>query len=381
MNRQGFTLIEVLVALAITGFMTTVLFTALYQINKSVGITDSLMTINEKAARIQQLFEHDLTGATLLLDNEPSRQQEQEMKTTTTVEKTRPKEKKEEPEEKQATKKEKKIIKKIFYSTNKGNELGTLSFVSNNPLLGFWSGKEGAFQAGKAKPCLVRITYSLEDDPNMPGTFILKRQESVPLDFEQRTGKIYEVMSGIKSLSFKYTLKTIKTRQEEAKKTTPETQKQEPAKQPQKSQQPKEEITYTSNLPTWNSDEMAQEDTKKEKSKEKKLPIPVFVDIEVTLWDETFEHEYTYAYAIEIIADTEFIVKQRQWAFMSLFQQPELEKEKSDQKTPPQQNPKTAIPSSGQKVGYVSWQQNSELQRKLDDLFKNVQALEKGIAS
>jgi hypothetical protein len=360
--------------------MTTVLFTALNQINKSVSITESLMTVNEKAARIQQLFEHDLTGATLLLDNEPLRQPEQEMKTTATAEKNETKEKKTEPK-KPATKKEKKIIKKIFYSTTKGNELGTLSFISNNPLLGFWSGQEAAFHAGKAKPCLVRITYSLEDDLNMPGSFVLKRQESVPLDFEQRTGKSYEVMSGIKSLVFKYTLKTIKTGQEETKETTPGTQKQEPAKQQQKPKQPKEEITYTSNLPTWNSDEITQEDTKKEKSKEKKLPIPVFVDIEVTLWDETFEHEYTYAYAIEIIADTEFIVKQRQWAFMSLFQQPELEKEKVEQKTPPQQTPKTAIPSSGQKVGYVPWQQNSELQRKLDDLFKNVQALEKGIAS
>jgi prepilin-type N-terminal cleavage/methylation domain-containing protein len=374
MNRQGFTLIEVLVALAITGFMTTVLFTALHQISQSVSITESLMTVNEKAARLQQLFEHDLTGATLLLDNEPQKQQEQEMKTTATTEKNETKEKKIEPKEKPITKKEKKIIKKIFYSTTQGNDLGTLSFISNNPLFGFWSGQGGAFQAGKAKPCLVRITYSLENDPNMPGTFVLKRQESVPLDFEQRTGKSYEVLSGIKSLAFNYTLKTIKSGQEETKEQAQEPQKQEPAKQ-QTKKKTKEEITYTSNLPTWNSDETTQADTTKEKTKEKKLPIPVFIDIKVTLWDETFEHEYTYAYAIEIITDTEFIVKQRQWAFMSLFQQPEPEKEKAEQKNTPQQAPKTAIPSTGQKVGYAPWQQKSELQRKLDDLFKNVQAL------
>ena len=305
MNRQGFTLIEVLVALAIAAFMTTVLFTALYQINKGTAVTDSLMTVHEKAARLQQVFEHDLSGATMLLDNEPL-SQEQTIKDTPAEEKDKPDNKKESPE-KTTEKKEKKIIKKIFYSTGKDNGLGTLSFISNNPLLGFWSGQEGAFHAGKAKPCLVRITYTLEEDQSMPGTYKLIRQESVPLYFEQRAGRSYEVMSGIKSVAFKYTLKTIKTKQEQpAQKDTAKTDatQKTPDKQPQKAQQPQEEITYTSNLPTWDSDEIIQENAKKEKDKEKekKVPIPVFVDIEVTLWDDTYEHEYTYDYSIELIA-------------------------------------------------------------------------------
>ena len=87
MNRQGFTLIEILVAIAISGFMATVLFTALFQINRSVNVTESLMTVNEKAARLQQLFERDLSGATTLLDNEPPKQQDKDIKATTTGEK------------------------------------------------------------------------------------------------------------------------------------------------------------------------------------------------------------------------------------------------------------------------------------------------------
>ena len=384
MNRQGFTLIEVLVALAITGFMATVLFTSLYQINKSVSVTDSFMTVYEKAARLQQLFEHDLTGATLLIDNDPPSKPEQETNVQQETDKKEPKGKKE-PEEKQPTKKDKKIIKKIFYSTDNGNTLGTLSFVSNNPLLGFWSGQEGSFQAGKAKPFLVRITYTLQEDAARPGSFMLMRQESVPLDFEQRTGKSYEVMSGIKNIAFKYTLKTIKTSQEEPKKEVqkPEEQKKGQTQQPAKIQPPKEEIVLTSNISTWNSDEIIEENAKqektKEKSKDKKAPIPIYIDIEATLWDETYEHEYTYVYTIEIIADTEF-VSRRQWSFMSWLQQDQKkDTEKKDQKTTPQPTPKTAIPApQGQKVSLTPWDNNAELQKKLQDLFKTVQTLDKG---
>ena len=87
MNRQGFTLIEVMIAIAIAGFMATVLFTALFQINTAVNVTESMMTVNEKAARLQQLFERDLSGATTLLDNEPPKATRQRSKTTSTGDK------------------------------------------------------------------------------------------------------------------------------------------------------------------------------------------------------------------------------------------------------------------------------------------------------
>ena len=86
-NRQGFTLIEVMVAVALAGFMVTALFTSLYQLNTAVNVTESIMTVHEKAARLQQLFERDLSGATTLLDNEPPKEKDKDLKSTTSGEK------------------------------------------------------------------------------------------------------------------------------------------------------------------------------------------------------------------------------------------------------------------------------------------------------
>jgi prepilin-type N-terminal cleavage/methylation domain-containing protein len=373
MNHQGFTLIEVLLAVAITGFMATVLFSSLLQINSSVNITESIMTVNEKAARLQQLFERDLSGATTLLDNEPPKKQDKDLKATPTGAKQEPAEKT--GEEKSTEKKEKPLVKKIFYSTTKGNQLGTLTFISNNPLLGFCSTQAGSFQAGKAKPCLARITYELADDPLRPGAYILRRQESIPLDFEQRSGRSYEVLEGIKSLSFKYTAKTIKTIAVQDT-TKQQTQNSHADEQPKQPQQPKEEIALTSNLSTWNTDEQSEAEPKKEEPKEKKLPLPVFVDIEVILWDDAQQREYTYVFTIEIITDTEFTQKRRAWSFMSLF-------DKNKQPQQAQQNPvpQKPVPAQPKQVGFNPYRPNSQLQKQLNDLFKTAQEIDKRMLS
>lgn len=381
MNRQGFTLIEVLIAIAISAFMTTILFTALYQINSSVNVTASLMTVNEKAARLQQLFERDLSGATTLLDNELPKAKDKELTPTSTGDK----QDRDKKEEKPTEKKEKHIIKKIFNSINKGNQLGTLTFISNNPLLGFWATKAGSHEVGKPKPFLVRITYQLEEDPKAPGSYILMRQESVPLDYEKRSGRSYEVLDGIKSLSFKYTAKTVKTdeaKEEQAESPKPGVQgtEKEPQKKPETKARKKTEVTYTSNLTTWNSDEKTDEVAKKEEPKEKRLPIPVFVDIEVVLWDDVQQREFKYIYTQEIITDTEFIQKKREWSFVSFFQK-QQEKEKAEQtKTQQSTQPgmqKPSIPGTTKTTGLnTPYRPSSNLQKQLDELFKAAHSLD-----
>jgi type II secretory pathway component PulJ len=70
-----------MVAIAISGFIATILFTSLFQLSSASTIAESVMTANEKAARLEQLFERDLAGATTLLDNNPQ-QEEQDMQQT-----------------------------------------------------------------------------------------------------------------------------------------------------------------------------------------------------------------------------------------------------------------------------------------------------------
>ena len=165
-----------------------------------------------------------------------------------------------------------------------------------------------------------------------------------PLDYEKRSGRSYEVLDGIKSLSFKYTAKTVKTVEEKEEKTEttkPGAQSTDKDKQKQpskKAKKPKTEISYTSDLATWNSDEKTESEPKKEEPKEKKLPIPVFVDIEVILWDNAQQREFKYQFTLEILTDTEFVQKKRPWSFMSFFQK-QQDKDKTDDKKgaqPPQ---------------------------------------------
>ena len=368
MNRQGFTLIEVLIALAITGFMATVLFTALFQINNSVNVSESIMTVNEKAARLQQLFERDLSGATTLLDNNPPKPKDsdKDLKQTSTSDKQG----QEKKEEKKSEKKEKHIIKKIFNGSGK-----SLTFISNNPLLGFWATKTGSFEAGKAKPFLVRITYQLEEDPKSPGSLILKRQESVPLDFEKRSGRSYEVLDGIKSLSFKYTSKTVKTIEAQEEKAEPakpgaQSTDKNPQKKPaQKAQKPKTEISYVSGLTTWDSDEKIESESKKEEPKEKRLPIPVFVDIEAVLWDNAQQRNFKYDFTLEIIPDTQFTQKMSKWSFMSFFQ-------KQQEKTDGNKTPQPTVPKNPQGTFNVPYKPSPGLQKQLEGLFKTAHSLD-----
>jgi prepilin-type N-terminal cleavage/methylation domain-containing protein len=352
MNRQGFTLIEVMVAIAISGFIATILFTSLFQISSASTVAESVMTANEKAARLEQLFERDLSGATTLLDNKPQ-QEEKDLQQTTTAQQA--------PQEKKADKQEKNIIEKIFYSANKGNQLEILSFVSNNPLLGFWHTTNSSFQAGGAKPLLTRITYQLEEDRDMPGSYVLTRQESIPLEFGQRSGKTYPVVGGIKSLSIQYTSKTVKKTEPKAEKT--EDKKDAQAQQtPPKKQKPTIDTTYILNLATWDSDEYIKKDVKKEGIQETTYPIPVFVDIEAIVYD-TQQREIKYVFSIPIITDTEFMQKRRPLSLMSLFKPQQADAEK---KTPAQ--PSAATPQQqGIKNAFMP---NTQLRKQLDDIFK-----------
>lgn len=390
MNRQGFTLIEIMIAVAIAAFMTTILFTALFQINKSVDISEAIITVHEKAARLQQLFERDLSGATTLLDNEPPKKSDKDLTSTTTGDKQGQEKKDEKQAEKQPEKQEKKekhIVKKIFNSTNKGGQLGELTFISNNPLLGFWAPKTSSGQAGKAKPFVVRITYQLKEDPTKPGSFILMRQESIPLDYEKRSGRSYEVLEGIKNITIEYTSKTVKTvepKEEKAETKKPDektgdkdlTKKAEPKKEKTKT-----EVTYESGLGSWSSDEKqeAEKDAKKEEPKEKRLPVPVFVKINVVLWDNAQQREYPYQFFLEIITDTQFVQKKKPFSFMSFFQKPQEKPDEKKAAQPNQQQSDQQKPSQmpPQKTVFNTFgPPPSNLQRQLEELFKTAHSFD-----
>lgn len=372
MNVKGFTIIELLIAMAVAAILASALFAAFFQLNRSVNSTDSIMGNIQKAEQFEEIFERDLSGATLLLDNEKAKKEQtpETSPTTTGTGQAQQQPKKAEPKKAEPEKEapEKPIIKNIFVSTNKADQLDTLSFISNNRIATFTAVGKTAV----AKPLLVRITYQLKENPNQPGSFMLMRQESNELDMQKRSGRSYELLGGIKKLSLQFTSKIVKT----TKKPAPESDKssgkgQKDQKEPKKPQEPeqagkqKTEISFKEGLNTWDSNELLQESQKTEKkqeeSEEKTMPIPAFVKAELVLWDNQQQRESTYTINSAIVTDTYFTPKKR-WSFMKFFE--EMVPTDTNQQGSPTQPQKPGMPGIPGSPGKTAWRANFQGQHQ-----------------
>jgi len=248
--KSGAILLEVLIASAVAAILATILFSAFYQTNRSLGIADDFINIYAQAAVIHKQLEQDISGAMIPFEL--------------------PKE--------SFDKKENKIkpLSKIFYSINKNKNLDLLTFITNNPLRIYWGE-----QAGKPKPHLVRVVYRLKKEKGGPA-FSLTRQESDNLYFEkfntnaQKPIKAYELAKNIKELSLNYTAEITKESKEKKKE--------------------KEYKVFTQ----WD-----QEQKEDKEQKEKIRLVPYKVEVKLVLWDDQYKQDHEFIFIIPIIPDVE----------------------------------------------------------------------------
>ena len=292
MKRVGFTIIELLIATSIAGMMSVVLFMTLFQVNTGVRITVDMVTVESDISQVQYQLERDLSGATTLIedvkpeDKKPTPAQAQPGA-------PKPAEPKEEP-----AKDEKKVkkIEKVFYSTRDGDRLGTLTFITNNPLPKFIDEKDIR---------LVRMAYRLQEDKNRRGTFALMRQESTSLDYEKFSSqnvRAYALVDGIKDFSVKFLAK-IEEEQEPDKNGDATAAPGQPAA-PKPTQAKKEKKVSYKEVGSWDTDALAKEQKDKKKGPQQK-PIPARVDIQGSFWDITKKRSTPFHFKIAIITDTE----------------------------------------------------------------------------
>ncbi len=212
-NHQGFTLIELVIAIALSSIVALALYTGFWQTRRTV--TNLLNIINDdmSLAVIYHQLERDLMGAFIPDQGMPQKKEpaQAELQQTETKEAA---EKKEEPKAKAAEQKklaEKKaaeqkeqrpLIKKVFYATGTPL-LQQLTFISHNPLTVYTDPRQAT---GTVR--LVRIMYTLEPDKETPGTYRLYRQESTELEAQKfaDTKKIrrYELARNIQRISLSY---------------------------------------------------------------------------------------------------------------------------------------------------------------------------------
>lgn len=278
--KQGFALIEVLIAAAISTMIGAALFTSLYQITRFTTIVDNYADVWTKASIVHRQMEKDLLGTFIPVAAEKAPEKKKEDAGTASDKKDI--EKKE--SEPSAQKKEPvKVVTHVFYGTSKDTMLDMLTFITDNPMQVYWGPK-----AGKAKPRVARVVYRLIPDKDVKNSYTLMRQEGYDLYFDaykeggSKEMRAYPMIEGIKQMSIYYGVEEKDT--QESKDTE---------KKPKK-------ITYKT-VKEWKKEDDQKKQEGKE-SKKKELELPAFVLIKLTLWDQQKKRMIDFEFKIPLIA-------------------------------------------------------------------------------
>jgi prepilin-type N-terminal cleavage/methylation domain-containing protein len=266
--RQGFTLIEIIIAIAISSLVSAILFFSFNQIQKSTKIIEQMLSIDPAIMTIANQFEKDISGSFvpkfwhLVPESAPKAGLQvgvalgDNKKINGDISASFDNQKKEEYQK----------IEKVFFSTNQGDNLKELTFITCNPLQVYKN----------YKPRIVRVLYRLVQDEENKNSYRLLRKESLSLDFgkfDLEKNIEYEVGSNIKSFSVSYIFP-------------------EKAKEDLKDQK-EEEIKYKT-VHVWE---------KESEKKDSEFPdIPQFILLKIVLWDIYFEDEYSFEIRYQIFA-------------------------------------------------------------------------------
>lgn len=265
--KAGFSLVEVLVAASVASLLSIALFLCWGQIQKSVVKSDNAISITDRILLLQRQFEQDFMGICLPV--------------------SRPYKKSEEKEAASGEKKPK-LVERVFYATTQtGDSLETLTFLTNNPMQVYWSDRVGG-----ARPHIARVQYKLKKDESKKDkkiSYTLYRQEKYALDLDDfnKEGKggvrSYALITGIKELKLTYwqEVQTKTVRQDQGDRGENEKENSKIVKDIKK-------------ISAW--------DLEKEKQTKDVFirPIPTMIKIELNLWDMQKKKSYAYTSMIPV---------------------------------------------------------------------------------
>lgn len=347
--NPGFSLIEVLIALAIASIIGVALFTSITQMSRMSGRLDVIMHDDDRMAVIQHQLKKDLSGAFV-----PTQAVEQ-------------------PADKD--KKNKKPLQKVFYSSLQEKNLNILTFITTNPLMSY----------GNARPRVARVVYKLvaEKEKGTAPFYTLYRQQGNDLDFEaykqeNAKNRAYPVAEHIKSLSVEFSTPKKSPEKSASEPNDQATAKKSgaPAKKenveweivkewdsdkfdtPEKKEVPKKDTKSD----TKNGDQQQQQKSQEKEKKERKW-LPAFAKISITLWDENKKHEYSSQLIVPIVGAS----------FTQTIQEPvkESSKKKEAQQKKEAAQPAQTAPEkkSGQKVAVAIVPQSAKPKSVFDTMF------------
>jgi len=269
--KSGFTIIEVLVAFSISAALITILFNFLGQSRQVMSRVDDYVDLSTKLAIVQHQMERDIQGVFIPVQARKAKKKEGPKS------EAKPNKEPKKAEEKVEAKKPK-PLEKVFYSENRNNTLGILTFITSNPLQVYWSK-----QVGKAKPRVARVIYRLEEDKKNKGSYTLFRQESYELDYdaiqpgEKKAARLYELADGIKSFAVSYMI--VEKSKDDVKEG--ETEKKKEYK----------------TVKEWKDQKVDDE------KEEEENQVPNLVRISITFWQADKERSKTFEFTIPVLAD------------------------------------------------------------------------------
>lgn len=243
--KQGFILLEVIIASAIAAMLSMMLLSSITQLHRSASGARNIISADVRYMLFFRQSIRDVSGTLVPLI-------------------TKKTEKKEE-----AQKIELVPIEHVF-TTGDDTSIRELSFITTNVLPSYNTGK----------PHLVRVTYRMEPDLEHQDSYRILRSESYDLTYQKSDTKKTEthtLIDGVKDLSLEFVALV-----EEKKEAGDQTSQQATTTTPKK-----KKIV----VKQWPSEEI-----------DKKILLPDYVMLSLTLWNNRYTRETKVEYTLPIIA-------------------------------------------------------------------------------
>lgn len=283
-RRNGFTLLELLIAMAISGFIIISMMQSFRNAQKMLSRSRTILHINKSVCLMFNQIERDFNTAIIPTISEPIKKEKKPEKTDKADEKKKQEEKpaKQAPQKKAKNKKKEKKPKILFFrgeAEEDKKRIGEkryqlfqkVSFVNTNPLQ-VW---------GQEKQRLVRVEYSLVKNKENKKSFDLYRKETT--DLKNEKFKEPEETDNKKTAPIRKHLIATNIRELFIEYIMPEPKKK-------KTKFDIEEEPKTIEQFTWGKD------------KKTKNVVPQKVAIRVTFWSEDMKRDKTYACIIPILS-------------------------------------------------------------------------------
>ncbi len=283
-SHPGFSLLEIIMGIALFSMIGAMLFQSMSQIMKTLKTVNFITSGDMRGSVIATVLERDLGGSCIPLVKiieEDHANKSGAQKKPEQAESKSDKNSDDKSDNKKSKKKTTKTVPAGFvYEHDLQGNLSLFTFISVNP----------AAEYNTIKPRPIRVIYRLLEDKEMPGTFVLKRQEiadymNESLIDQEGSGKIRAVViiSGIKKCVFEFTALEVQEEEDEIKNSSKNlAEKNDPQKVSKKTTEKTKKIEKKLvKHDVWNSNDGLDQDEKNKKQRTLPL-IPELVNVSIS---------------------------------------------------------------------------------------------------